>query len=117
MERHTRFIGRLMESGGPTPEDYGAFDYWLRDVAAEIESGTLSHAQFDALLSQYRDAFDISTMQGFARTKPHGYAGDFEIIDRIYCGHVAPSPKLANWDRYFHAQPAPKAVRNRKRHF
>jgi extracellular factor (EF) 3-hydroxypalmitic acid methyl ester biosynthesis protein len=117
MERYACLIRKLAETGGPAPEDYRAFDCWLRDAATEIESGTLTHKQFDALLSQCKDAFDVCTMQGFARRKPHGYAGDFEIIDRIYCGHIAASPRYANWDRYFHAQQAPKAVRNRKSYF
>ena len=116
-ERHANFIRSLVECGGPAPKDYDAFSGWLQLVASEIEAGTLTHEQFDGLLSQYEKVFDIRTMQGFARHKPHGYAGDFEIIDRIYRAHTAPDPSLANWDRYFHAQHAPKAVRNRKNYF
>lgn len=56
-------------------------------------------------------------MQGFALQKPHGYAGDFEIIDRIYQEWLSPEANLSNWDRFFHAQPAVKAVRNRKTYF
>jgi extracellular factor (EF) 3-hydroxypalmitic acid methyl ester biosynthesis protein len=117
MERHVNFIQALVARGGPTPKDYEAFDRWLHDIANEIEVGTVAQEQFDALLSQCGDAFDIATMQGFVRRKPHGYAGDFEIIDRIYRIHTNPDPKLANWDHYFHAQRAPKAVRNRKAYF
>lgn len=57
------------------------------------------------------------TLQGFAVNKPHGYAGDFEIIDRIYRCHVSDDPALANWDHFFHRQAAPQAVRNRKTYF
>lgn len=117
MEHHANFIRALVECGGPTPKDYDAFNAWLQLVASEIEAGTLTQRQFDGLLSQHENVFDIRTMQGFARRKPHGYAGDFEIIDRIYCAHTAADPSLANWDRYFHAQHAPKAVRNRKSYF
>ena len=53
-------------------------------------------------------------MQGFALAKPHGYAGDFEIIDRIYQGRITNDPNLAGWDHYYHQHAAPKAVRNRK---
>jgi extracellular factor (EF) 3-hydroxypalmitic acid methyl ester biosynthesis protein len=56
-------------------------------------------------------------MQGYALAKPAGYAGDFEMIDRIYCNHVTEHPDLRNWDLFFHAQKAPTAVRNRKAYF
>ena len=56
-------------------------------------------------------------MQGFVWMKPHGHAGDFEIIDRIYQCWISPDPHLAKWDEYFHAQAAPRAVRNRKAYF
>jgi extracellular factor (EF) 3-hydroxypalmitic acid methyl ester biosynthesis protein len=52
-------------------------------------------------------------MQGFAQQKPHGYAGDFEIIQRIYARYVSKRPSLENWDLFFHSGEAPAAVRNR----
>lgn len=57
------------------------------------------------------------TMQGYVLMKPHGYAGDFVIIERIYAGWLSPHPHLVNWDRFFHAQEAPRAVVNRKKYF
>lgn len=52
-------------------------------------------------------------MQGFARTRPHGYAGDFEIIERIYNVLVSERANLKKWDLFFHAAPGADAVRNR----
>lgn len=49
--------------------------------------------------------------------KPHGYAGDFEIIDRICTKWVSPDPMLQKWDSFFHSQKAPNAVRNRVSYF
>ena len=49
--------------------------------------------------------------------KPHGYAGDYEIIDKLHCRHIATEKHLANWDRYFQKLPASIAVRNRKTYF
>ncbi len=117
MERYASFIKSLVAQGGPTPEDYPALDGWLSQVADDIELGTVRRAELDALLTQFGEVFQASTMQGFARCKPHGYAGDFEIIDRIYRCHTAADPQLANWDHYFHAQGASRAVRNRKAYF
>jgi len=45
--------------------------------------------------------------------KPHGYAGDFEIIERIYSQSASQKETLYNWDVMFHQNDAAKAVRNR----
>ena len=78
----------------------------------------LSGDELSALRAAFGEALSTTeTMQGFAFLKPHGYAGDFEMIDRIYGERITAEPHLAAWDRYFHAQPAPRAVRNRKNYF
>ena len=62
-------------------------------------------------------ALTLNTCQGYVCTRPRGYDGDFEIIERIYARWRSPNPALAKWDDFFHAQAAPQAVRNRKRYF
>ena len=62
-----------------------------------------------------RDRTD--TMQGFVLNRPHGYPGDFEIIDRIYTEWISPINHLRSWDLFFHWQEATIAVRNRKSYF
>lgn len=69
------------------------------------------------LRKKYPVMFSSQTMQGAAYAKTHGYAGDFEIIDKIYTKWVSGEPSLQQWDHYFHNQAAPKAVRNRKSYF
>lgn len=54
------------------------------------------------------------TMHGFVCVRPHGYAGDFEIIDRIYQHHISEDAAHAAWDHFFHAGDAAMAVRARK---
>ena len=46
----------------------------------------------------------LETMQGHAYLKPHGYAGDFELIDKIYTYWKSDDPNLIRWDDYFHSQ-------------
>jgi hypothetical protein len=48
-----------------------------------------------------------------ARTKPRGYAGDYEMLARIYENRFCDDPLGRLLDRYFQAQAAPQAVRNR----
>lgn len=57
------------------------------------------------------------SLQGFAYRKPHGYAGDFEIIDKMYREETHNDPEIKIWDEYYHSNAAAAAVRNRKAYF
>jgi SAM-dependent methyltransferase len=48
-----------------------------------------------------------------ARTKPRGYAGDYELLARIYDSRLCEDPLGRLLDRYFQREAAPVAVRNR----
>ncbi len=117
MQRHRQFIEQLVSNFGPAPDDYPQVDDWVSRVYNEATTGLLSQPELIELRDVFGDALSPSTMQGFALRKPHGYAGDFEIIDRIYQQHISPEPHLAAWDRYYHQHAAPRAVRNRKTYF
>jgi hypothetical protein len=54
-------------------------------------------------------------LQARARGKPRGYAGDAELIERIYTGQLCDHPLGRAFDRFFQSQAAPQAVRNRIR--
>lgn len=56
---------------------------------------------------------EVGTLQWRARFKPRGYAGDFEMLEQICTDHVCDHPLGAAFDRFFQAQAAPQAVRNR----
>jgi len=117
MEEHIAYIEKLVDEGGPDPSEYEAFDQWLRKVAEERRKGELSEDDLETLRSTFAEALSTKTLQGFSYEKPHGYTGDFEIIDRMYTKHVTDDDHLKNWDRYFQSQSAPVAVRNRKSYF
>jgi len=109
------WIRDLVDRGGPTPSEYA----WLNTVLEEAHQGSRDGVgpQLKDLRWALGTALSPQTMQGFAFCKPHGYAGDFEIIDRIYVSHVTPVPQVRNWDVFFHEAPAACAVRNRKTYF
>jgi SAM-dependent methyltransferase len=111
------YIRRLVAQGGPNEDDDEAFNAWMSRAHAFAVSGQLREQDKVELMKAFGASMSSLTMQGFAVNKPHGYAGDFEIIDRIYQHHISADPTLANWDRFFHRQAAPKAVRNRKTYF
>ncbi|NLX98740.1 MAG: hypothetical protein GXY83_21485 [Rhodopirellula sp.] len=52
-------------------------------------------------------------LQNHARTKPHGYAGDHEMLTRIWQRSCCEDPLGGVFDWYFLSQAAPEAVRAR----
>lgn len=112
-----RELGSFVASGGPFPHEYGRFLALIEKAALAIRTERISMSQWTEFLDSFGPAFDENTIQGFCRRKPHGYSGDFEVIDRLYTHHLSPNPALVRWDRFLQAQSAPKAVRNRKAYF
>lgn len=117
MDQHIAYVEKMVAQGGPTPEQYAAFDRWLAIVADELRSGRMSKRDLHLLREAFGEALSLETNQGFSLRKPHGYTGDFEIIDRMYREHTTDEPELRRWDLFFHAQASVNAVRNRKAYF
>lgn len=104
----------LIEAGGPKPEDYAGLNRAIRRLGDEARAGIVPAETVKKFAAELTSRHLTGTMQGLALAKPHGYSGDFEIIDRIYSLHTSEEPHLRNWDLFFHSQAAPSAVRNRK---
>lgn len=117
MEQHLAYIEKLVAKGGPSPSEYASFDRWLGKVARQYRAGKLREEDLSALREAFGEALSRKTLQGFSLQKPHGYTGDFEIIDRMYTKHVTGEDHLKNWDLYFQRHAGPTAVRNRKAYF
>lgn len=117
MNTDFHYIQELVAKGGPDPADYDGLNAWFAAVHARILQGEQPPGEAQALRAAFGDAMSPMTLQGLVCAHPHGYAGDFEIIDKIYVRHLSPNPKLLRWDAFFHAQPATRAVRSRKGYF
>jgi extracellular factor (EF) 3-hydroxypalmitic acid methyl ester biosynthesis protein len=117
MDQHVAYAEKMVAQGGPRPEHYASFKRWLSIVSEELRTGKILEQDLPLLRDAFGRALSLDTLQGFSLLKPHGYPGDFEIIDRIYLEHISEDPAMGNWDRFFHAQSAPRAVRNRKTYF
>lgn len=117
ISQHLAYVERLVAAGGPELDEYEEFRQWLAHVAKEIRAGRLSAGELRAIREAFGRALSLETNQGLSLRKPHGYTGDYEIIDRIYREHVTDDPALRNWDLYFQAQAGPRAVRHRKAYF
>jgi extracellular factor (EF) 3-hydroxypalmitic acid methyl ester biosynthesis protein len=109
------YLEGLFQKGGPDPEDYDAFTRWLADTAGEIKKGTLSALEVHRFWFDLGEEYLKDASVGNILGKRHGYAGDFEVIDKLYRQHLPASHD--KWDRYLHAQGASVAVRNRKQYF
>ena len=111
--REREFLQRL-GGFGPAQGDYQP----LSDLLARIfERGPDAKDDVEEIRSSLAESLELDTLQGFALRKPHGYPGDFEIIDHIYLERHAEDPRCRRWDQYFHSQAATRAVRNRKSYF
>lgn len=111
----------IVDRGGPEPGDYPK----LRAIAETLHAAEfvtrpgLSHrvATDDEIARFFtRNAAvfcSTASMQGFVRCRPHGYPGDFEVIERVYHRSVSTLSHLNLWDEFFHDSPPAMAVRNR----
>jgi extracellular factor (EF) 3-hydroxypalmitic acid methyl ester biosynthesis protein len=108
-----RYLHTIVKKNGPVAKDYPRLDSWFDQLVEAKNNGILNDKDFADLRKIWGDALSIETCQGFSFLKPHGYAGDYEIIDKLYTKHVSPDPRLARWDEYYHHHDAARAVRNR----
>jgi len=108
-ENQVAFLYRMLDQGGPEEKDYRRFGLLvdsldqegieeLRDVLSPVLSNT-------------------QTMQGYAYSKPNGYAGDYKTIDLIYSKYISQDPMFTKWDIWWQKSHASQAVRNRKDFF
>lgn len=117
MEHHLAFLKELVKKGGPDSSEYHELTSWLETIHAEFKNGIISEKDLQLLRDEMGEALSILTLQGFVYNKPHGYPGDYEIIEKIYLEQTSNDPELRKWDLYFQLQKAPLAVRNRKQYF
>ena len=97
--------------------DEQAFSHLIGYLHAGITTGHLSEAAVQAFRHCLGDALSTKTLQGWAFHKPHGYPGDFQMLDYIYQGHRNGTPGYKEWDSFFQQCEAVLAVRNRKQFF
>jgi diguanylate cyclase (GGDEF)-like protein/PAS domain S-box-containing protein len=117
LKKIKNYLMPFVERGGPEPSEYIELNDYYSSINSMLKEGKISRAQIRELWVAGGEVFSEDTMQGFVCKKPHGYHGDYEIIDRIYMEWISPKKHLENWDKFFHWQAAPKAVRNRKKYF
>jgi SAM-dependent methyltransferase len=108
-------LSKLILRDGPQKEEFGLVNHMFSKCYREDREGFAAH--FSKLRKEVRAFHSLDSVVGFCYQQPHGYAGDFEMIERLYSNYISEDPVVEKWDAFAQAQPAAKAVRNRKNYF
>jgi len=110
-------IARAVDSGDNSldwyPQVAAAIDECLEWLAKLDLWGPANRLPSSELWKAAGHLLTRGWLQNQARTKPRGYAGDYEMLAWIYEHRLCDDPLGRLFDRYFQAQAAPQAVRNR----
>jgi extracellular factor (EF) 3-hydroxypalmitic acid methyl ester biosynthesis protein len=90
-----------------------ALDECLRELTSTGLWGLDNRLPSSELWNAVGEILCRGWLQNQARIKPRGYAGDYEMLARIYENRYCDDPLGQHFDRYFQQQDAPQAVRNR----
>ncbi len=101
----------IVNRGGPEKNEYNK----LRNIAINLKNISLNEEL--QLYDIFKPVLNGNSVIGHTFLKPHGYAGDYELIDKIYLKEVSNDPFLEKWDHYYHDADSSTAVRNRKDYF
>ncbi len=111
MVQHFKKIRDIVDKGGPEPSEYD----FLTETCDELMHQGFSLTEESNLYDEIKPLLNVDSMIGFSFRKPNGYAGDYELIDRIYQQWKSPENETFHkWDAYYHDLQAARAVRNRK---
>ena len=100
---------------GPEQKDYLSINRIFQSQYAQDRKSFTD--RFLIMRKKVKAFHDKRSIAGFCYLQPYGYAGDFELIDRLYTRYISNDPAISNWDAFAQAQPAAVAVRNRKAYF
>ncbi len=114
LEKQIAWINSFVNQPASTGADWMEYNTVATSIGNSFRNNEYSDAEKMQLKAAYGTAMTAQTLQGYVLEKPHGYAGDYEIIDKFYTYHKSPDERLAKWDEYLHEFKAVKAVRNRK---
>jgi ubiquinone/menaquinone biosynthesis C-methylase UbiE len=107
----------FVQAGGPEPEQYDALNHTLEAFNLLERRGEFSHFGPDFKEDLMGESLTFDTMQGFAYRKPHGHAGDFELIERIHGDFQTSDQGLKKWDEFWSQQAFVQAFQNSQKYF
>ncbi|MFK7771894.1 MAG: class I SAM-dependent methyltransferase [Saprospiraceae bacterium] len=115
---NTQFIDDLLAKNGPDPEDYETLKNWYRKAYQLLQTNQISKEEYLELKNLFGEVYaSPKSLLGHVSNQPHGYAGDFEIIEMVYVNQISPNFLFQKWDSFYQGFAACHAVRNRKTYF
>lgn len=113
LEEALATISGLAERGGPHRHEYQLFWQACDGFRLAKSGGHISDDEHRSFMASLGPAGTSESLMGHIFNKPFGYAGDFEIIDRLYTCHISANPMVTRWDEFVQAVPSSQSVRNR----
>ncbi|MEE9328399.1 MAG: class I SAM-dependent methyltransferase [Cocleimonas sp.] len=111
VSEYITIVRGIIDRGGPEVSEYEILKEFAKVVSkSSLKDQLVAFELMKPLLVQ-------DSMLGFTFQKPHGYAGDFELINRIYIKWKSDNLQFYKWDILYHALEATEAVRNRVDYF
>ncbi len=107
----------FIEAGGPEEHEYEQLNSIWNELKIATESLTDDVLTAEQLTHLFGEQFFQQTLHGMSYRKPHGYAGDYQVIDLVYQQKINEDKRFEKWDKYFQSHEACQAVRNRKSYF
>lgn len=104
-------IEAIISRGGPDVSEYS----FITNVPKGIDD--ISFVEQQKMFEVLSPLLTKNSMIGTTFVKSHGYAGDYELIARIYDQWKSKDNNLYKWDLFYHEMEGAKAVRNRKSYF
>jgi extracellular factor (EF) 3-hydroxypalmitic acid methyl ester biosynthesis protein len=117
MNTSVLYLQDLVNAGGPEPDQYSTLNAALENFNLAKCRGEFNYYGPDYKEDLMGKALSFDTMQGLAYRKPHGYAGDFELLERIYGHFLTPQSELKNWDQFWNSQAFVSAFQHSTRYF
>ena len=109
-------LNAIIERGGPQRDEYKDVLEYAALLSDMVNEGVLLKQEIHAMLNTCELFTDKNSLIGHINLKPYGYAGDYQVIDRMYQRELGDTTQQ-NWDLFIVDQPAAVAVRNRKKYF
>lgn len=107
----------FVQAGGPEPDQYEALNHTLGAFNLLERRGEFDHYGPDFKEDLMGKSLTFDTMQGFAYRKPNGYAGDFELKERISGDYQTRVQDLKKWDMFWNQQAFVQAIQNNHQYF
>ncbi len=113
VEEAVEFVKNFVDKGGPESGERTFFLKKINEIANKVRNHEFSYGQKEIICEAFGEALSLKTLQGFIYLKPHGYNGDYEVMERVYNRYVCEVQSLSNWDELWQVQNASNAVRYR----